>query len=165
VRSVRDDAGCKPIAIRDWRFTCMVRVGGAFDRVAVSADGKGMVPLAGAGLLALCAERVGLARALSGALAPMRRRRGRHDPGRVIGDLVVMLACGGDSVADMVVLGGQERLFGGVASQATARRAIAWLAEDPERLERLRAARARATARAWELAPGLMRSSSRSTRR
>ena len=129
----------------------MVKVDGAFDKVAVSADGKGMVPLAGAGLLALCADRVGLTRALSRALAPMRQRRGRHDPGRVIRDLAVMLACGGDSVADMIVLGGQERLFGGVASRATARRAIAWVAEDPERLELLRAARAKARARAWEL--------------
>jgi Transposase DDE domain group 1 len=81
----------------------------------------------------------------------MRRRRGRHDPGRVVRDLAVMLACGGDSVSDMVALGGQERLFGGIASQATARRAIAWIAEDPARLARLRAARARARARAWEL--------------
>jgi hypothetical protein len=44
----------------------MVKVDGALDKVAVSADGKGMVPLAGAGLLALCADRVGLTRALSG---------------------------------------------------------------------------------------------------
>ena len=129
----------------------MVTVDGAFDKVAVSADGKGMVPLAGAGLLALCADRVGVTRALSDAMAPMRQRRGRHDPGRVIRDLAVMLASGGDSVADMIVLGAQERLFGGVASQATARRAIAWVAADPARLERLRAARASARARAWEL--------------
>jgi len=129
----------------------MVKVDGAFDKVAVSADGKGMVGLAGAGLLALCADTVGLTGALSGAMAPIRRRRGRHDPGRVIRDLAVMLACGGDSVADMVALGGQERLFGGIASQATARRAIAWVAEDPERLGRLRAARAKARARVWEL--------------
>jgi Transposase DDE domain group 1 len=129
----------------------MVKVDGALDKVTVSADGKGMVPLAGAGLLALCADRVGVTRSLSRAMAPMRQRQGRHDPGRVIRDLAVMLASGGDSVADMVVLGGQERLFGGVASQATARRAIAWVAEDPGRLEALRAARARARARAWEL--------------
>ena len=129
----------------------MVKVDGAFDKLAVSADGNGMVGLAGAGLLALCADRVGLTRALSRALLGMRRRRGRHDPGQVVRDLAVVLASGGDSVSDMAALGGQERLFGAVASQATARRAIAWIAEDPARLERLRAARARARARAWEL--------------
>jgi len=129
----------------------MVRVDGALDKVAVSADGRGMVGLAGAGLLALCADRVGLTGALSVALLGMRRRRGRHDPGRVIRDLAVMLASGGDSVSDMAVLGGQERLFGAVASQATARRAIAWIAEDRGRLARLRAARVRARSRAWAL--------------
>ena len=113
----------------------------------------------------MCADRVGLPRAVSGAVAAMRQRRGRHDPGRVIRDLAVMLACGGDSVSDMVGLGGQERLFGGIASQATARRAIAWIAEDPARLARLRAARARARARAWELGARPGRSSSISTRR
>ncbi len=110
-----------------------------------------MVGLAGAGLLALCADRVGLTAALSRALLGMRRRRGRHDPGRVVRDLAVVLASGGDSVSDMAVLGGQERLFGAVASQATARRAIAWIAEDRARLARLRAARASARARAWKL--------------
>lgn len=129
----------------------MVKVDGAFDKVAVSADGKGMVPLAGAALFALSADRVGLTAALSRAMVGMRRRRGRHDPGRVVRDLAVMLAAGGDSVSDMAVLGGQERLFGGVASQATARRVIAWLAEDPGRLAALRAARAKARLRAWEL--------------
>lgn len=129
----------------------MVKVDGAFDKVAVSADGKGMASLAGAGLLTLCADRVGLTAALSRAMGPMRRRRGRHDPGRVVRDLAVMLAAGGEGISDMAVLGGQERLFGGVASQPTARRAVAWIAEDPERLGRLRAARAKARSRAWQL--------------
>ena len=52
----------------------MVKVDGALDKVAVSADGKGMVGLAGAGLLALCADRVGLTAALSRALWGTRRR-------------------------------------------------------------------------------------------
>lgn len=129
----------------------MVKVDGAFDKLTVSADGNGMVGLAGAGVFALCADRVGLTRALSRALLGMRRRQGRHDPGRVVRDLAVVLASGGDSVSDVAVLGGQERLFGAVASQATARRAIAWIAEDPARLGRLRAARASARARAWAL--------------
>jgi DDE family transposase len=129
----------------------MVQAGGALDKLGVTADGKGMVSLAGAGLLALCADRVGLTGALSRATWGMRRRRGRHDPGRVVRDLAVMLAAGGDSVSDLAALRGQERLFGGVASEATARRAIAWIAADRTRLEALRAARAKARARAWKL--------------
>jgi hypothetical protein len=102
-------------------------------------------------LFALCADRVGLTAALSQASLGIRRRQGRHDPGRVIRDLAVVLASGGDSVSDVAVLGGQERLFGAVASQATARRTIEWIAADPARLARLQTARAKARARAWKL--------------
>ncbi|MDQ5833760.1 MAG: transposase [Actinomycetota bacterium] len=112
----------------------MVQTDGVLDKVAVSADGKGMVPLAGAGLFALCADRVGLTKAIGRSMWGMRRRRGRHDPGRVVRDLAVMLAAGGDCVSDLAALRGQQRLFGAIASEATARRAIAWLAEDPARL-------------------------------
>lgn len=129
----------------------MVQMDGALDKLQVTADGKGMVSLAGAGLLALCADRVGLTRALSRGVWGMRRRRGRHDPGRVLRDLAVMLAAGGDSVCDLAALRGQTKLLGAVASDATARRAIAWVAEEPARLAALRSARATARARAWKL--------------
>ncbi len=129
----------------------MVQTDGALGKVQVTADGSAMVSLAGAGLLALCADRVGLTESVSRGLWGMRRRRGRHDPGRVVRDLAVMLAAGGDSVCDLAGLRGQERLFGAVASDATARRAIAWIAGDPGRLEALRRARAKARARAWKM--------------
>jgi len=48
--------------------------------VEVRADGEGVVSHAGAALLAEAADRLGLTRALSGGLAPMRQRRGGHDP-------------------------------------------------------------------------------------
>ena len=63
--------------------------------VDVAADGEGVVSHAGAALLGEVADRVGLTKELSGALAGVRERRGRHDPGRVIRDLAVMLADGG----------------------------------------------------------------------
>ena len=37
--------------------------------------------------------------ALSEALAPMCKRRRRHDPGKVISDLAVTIAGGGDALA------------------------------------------------------------------
>jgi DDE family transposase len=129
----------------------MVQTDGTLEKLQVTADGNGMVSLAGAGLLALCADRVGLTQALSRGVWGMRRRRGRHDPGRVLRDLALMLAAGGDSVCDLAALRGQTKLLGAVASDATARRAIAWVAENPARLEALRAARATARARAWKL--------------
>jgi hypothetical protein len=119
--------------------------------VNVAADGAGLVSHAGAGLLGEVADRVGLTRALSGALAGVRERRGRHDPGRVTRDLAVMLADGGDCLSDLKAVRDQEPLFGAVASDSTAFRLIDRIAGEPGTLDAIRAARAAARERAWEL--------------
>jgi len=117
--------------------------------VEVASDGAGLVSHAGAALVAEAAERLGLTRELSRGLAAMRQRRGGHDPGRVVRDLAVMLADGGDCLADLRAVRDQEPLFGPVASDATAFRVIDAIAGDPALLEALRAARARAREHAW----------------
>jgi Transposase DDE domain group 1 len=117
--------------------------------VEVASDGEGLVSHAGAGLLAEVADRLGLTAALSEGLAGMRERRGGHDPGRVVRDLAVMLADGGDCLADLRAVREQEPLFGAVASDATAFRVVAAIAADPVLLGALREARARARANAW----------------
>jgi hypothetical protein len=117
--------------------------------VEVRADGEGLVSHAGAALLAEAADRLGLTRALSGGLAGMRQRRGGHDPGRVVRDLAVMLADGGDCLADLRAIRDQQPLFGAVASNATAFRVIDEIAADPALLAAVRDARACARARAW----------------
>ena len=124
--------------------------------VDVVADGDGLVSLAGAALLAEAADRLGLTDALSRALAAMRERRGKHDPGQVVRDLAVMLADGGDCLADLRAVRDQQVLFGPVASDATAFRVIDRIASDPALLEALRSARAWARANAWAagVAPG-----------
>jgi hypothetical protein len=119
--------------------------------VEVTSDGDGVVSHAGSALLAQVADKVGLTRALSAALGEPGLRAGSHDRGRVIRDLAVMLADGGDCLADLRALGDQQALFGAVASSSTAFRVIDRIASDPEGLERLRAAHARARARAWKL--------------
>jgi hypothetical protein len=119
--------------------------------VDVTPDGEGLVSHAGSALLAQVADKTGLTRALSGALAGLRQRRGGHDPGRVVRDLAVMLADGGDCLADLRAVRDQQALFGPVASDATAFRAIDRIASDPAGLDRLRAAHARARARVWLL--------------
>jgi hypothetical protein len=93
---------------------------GRFFTVDVAADGEGLVSHAGAALLGEVADRVGLTRELSRALEGVRERRGRHDPGRVIRDLAVMLADGGDCLSDLRAVRDQEPLFGQVASDSTA---------------------------------------------
>jgi len=119
--------------------------------VDVTADGAGLVSHAGAALLAETADRVGLTRELSRVLAGVRERRGKHDPGRVIRDLAVMLADGGDCLSDLRAVRDQQPLFGPVASDTTAFRLIDRIAGDPVLLGALREARARARTCAWEL--------------
>ena len=72
----------------------------------------------------------------------LRVRESGHDPGRVAVDLAVMLADGGEAIADLAVLRNQSALFGPVASDPTAWRLLSNL--DAAVLARLRQARARA---------------------
>lgn len=120
------------------------------ESVQVLADADALTFRAGTALLTGLADRVGLTRALSRALQDVRKRRSRHDPGRTVRDLAVMLADGGDCLSDLGALRDQPVLFGEVASHATAWRALAAL--DGCRLEAVRAARARARKRVWQLA-------------
>ena len=47
-----------------------------------------------------------------------------HLPGRVLADLAVMIADGGDALAHLATLRDQDKLFGPVASDATAWRVL-----------------------------------------
>ena len=120
------------------------------ERLQVVADADGLTSRAGTALVAGVADRVGLTAGLSAALEGLRERRSRHDPGRVVRDLAVALADGGDCLADLRALRDQEPLFGEVASDATAWRTLAVL--DERRLRAIRAARAEARRRVWERA-------------
>ncbi|MCA1699373.1 MAG: transposase, partial [Actinobacteria bacterium] len=119
--------------------------------VEVTADGEGLVSHAGSALLAQVADKTGLTGALSGALWGVRERRAGHDPGRVVCDLAVMLADGGDCLADLRSVRDQQPLFGEVASDSTAFRVIERIAQNPALFEELRAARAKAREHAWKL--------------
>jgi hypothetical protein len=100
-------------------------------------------------LLADLADAAGLSAAFSDALCRLRERRAGHDPGRVLVDLAVMLADGGETISDLAALRDQPELFGTVASTATAWRVLD--AVDEHALDRLRHARAVARERAWLL--------------
>ena len=127
-----------------------VKPNSLIESVQVVADAEGLTSRAGTALVAALADRVGLTAALSEALAGLRERRSRHDPGRVVRDLALTLADGGDCLADLRALRDQESLFGAVASDATAWRALAAL--DERRLVTIRQARAQARRRVWEQA-------------
>jgi hypothetical protein len=76
-----------------------------------------------------------------------------HDPGKIVADLAVALALGGDRLADIAVLREQPGLAGPVASDPVVSRLVRSLAEDgPAALAAIRSARATARERAWALA-------------
>ena len=119
--------------------------------VEVTSDGAGLVSHAGTALVARVADKLGLTKALSLRLAMIKQRRRGHDPGRVIRDLAVMLADGGECVSDLGAVRDQKALFGPVASDSTAFRVVDRVAAEPALMEALRVAHARARERFWEL--------------
>ena len=122
-------------------------------RVAVSADGRGLVSQAGAVLLRETMRVTGLARGLSENLQRWRAPRAVHDPGKVIADLAAAVALGGDCLADIAVLREQPGFAGPVASDPLVSRLVSHLAADlPQALKAVRGVRAAARERAWELA-------------
>jgi hypothetical protein len=96
---------------------------------------------------------VGLRPALSGAMARWRAGRARHDPGKVLLDVAIALALGGDCLADVAAVRAQRDLFGMVASDPTVCRLFATLSADAVTADRavaaLRLARAGARKRVW----------------
>jgi hypothetical protein len=126
---------------------------GRYPRLAVDGHGSSVVPNAGAVLLLRTAEAVGLDAALSQAIKPWRRPLARHDPGKILLDLAVSLAVGGDCLADLAQLRAAPEVFGPVASDPTVSRLIDTLAADaPAALAAIASARAVARATAWSLA-------------
>jgi hypothetical protein len=120
-------------------------------RFDVTADGDGLVGHAGAALLIELADRLGLPAELDRWAARGQPGRARYRAGKVLTDLAVMLADGGDCLSDLAALRDQPGLFGPVASTPTAWRVIERLAQGGERsLAGLRLARAQARRRAWQ---------------
>ena len=85
-------------------------------KIAVSGDGRGIVSQAGALLVTEAARVAGLAAGLSAGLARWRPSRAVHDPGKMVMDLAVAVALGGDCLADVGVLRAESAVFGPVAS-------------------------------------------------
>jgi hypothetical protein len=124
-----------------------------YPRVRVDGAGKGVVSQAGGALLTATIRAAGLDLALAAALAPWRKPLAIHDPAKVLLDLAVALALGGDCLADIALLRAEPGVYGLVASDPTVSRTIDALAMDaPAALKAIDAARAIARERAWTLA-------------
>lgn len=130
------------------RNTVKVNATTQLSRIKVSRDISGLTSRAGTALLAGLSDAIGLTESLVRGLA-VHSRSVRHDPGRIVRDIAVMIADGGDALTDLGALRDQEVLFGQVASDATAYRALERL--DAGALAHVRGSLAAARARVWAL--------------
>jgi hypothetical protein len=121
-------------------------------RIEISTDGVGLVSRAGVALLRELTIKTGLGTGWSTALLDTYQGLPVHLPGRVLADLAVMIADGGDALAHLATLRDQDKLFGPVASDATAWRVLDRV--DDEHLARVRQVRAGARERAWAAGAG-----------
>jgi hypothetical protein len=111
------------------------------------------VSRAGVALLRELTEDTGLADGWTDALLDTYKAGPVvHDPGRVLADLAVVIADGGDALAHLATLRDQDKLFGTVASDATAWRCVERV--DEEHLARLQAVRSAVRERAWAAGAG-----------
>jgi Transposase DDE domain group 1 len=103
---------------------------GLYPRVHVDTKGTPVVSQAGGVALVETVRAAGLDRSLSRSLAPWRKPMAIHGPGKVIADLAVAVALGGDCLADVALLRAEPAVFGAVASDPTVSRTIDALAAD-----------------------------------
>jgi len=114
----------------------------------VEVGGHGVVSHIGSAATRMLADRTGLTGALSGVLA----RRGfvpLHDRGRVLTDLAVAIAGGATTIGEIDTLRHQGELFGLVASDTTAWRALTECSGAT--LARVSRARAKVRRHVWDL--------------
>jgi Transposase DDE domain group 1 len=120
------------------------------ERLAVMEGDTQVAAEVGLHLVGELADRSGLTSAYSAAVPWTGERAPIHDRGRLLAQLAVMLAGGGECVADLAALRDQPALFGEVASAPTAWRAVQEI--DEAVLDALWAARAQARAKVWAAA-------------
>ncbi|MFI9082399.1 transposase, partial [Streptomyces sioyaensis] len=129
---------------------------GSYPRVRVRGDGRAVVSQAGSVLLVETVRKTGLDQAISAALVQWRRPRAVHDPRKILVDLALAVALGGDCLSDVALLRSEPAVFGPVASDPTVTRLIDTLAASGGKaLTAIRAARSEVRQRVWELAGDL----------
>ena len=111
------------------------------------------VSQAGAVLLTDTLHATGLAASLREALGPWTKPLAEHHAAKVLLDLAMTLAIGGEVARDTDLLRCEPGLFGSVASAPTISRTLTTLAQDaPAVVEAISRARRAARERAWTMA-------------
>ena len=90
----------------------MVKVTGIYPRVGVDSGEVAAVGHAGGVLLTETVRVTGLGRCLSAALARWRKPLAHHDPAKVVLDLAITLAVGGDAMSDIATVPAEPALYG-----------------------------------------------------
>ncbi|GEC04733.1 hypothetical protein SSP24_23880 [Streptomyces spinoverrucosus] len=101
---------------------------GSYPHVRVEVGGRRVVSQAGAVLLVETIRKTGLDQAMSAALAPWRKHRTVHDPGKVLLDVALAVALGGDCLADVGMVGVSDRRFGHSSPSVTSPASYATIA-------------------------------------
>ncbi|HUZ40635.1 MAG TPA: IS1380 family transposase [Acidimicrobiales bacterium] len=89
------------------------------NRVSVEPGGKGVAAHVGPHALGSLADALGLGSALTSCIEPSGERPLRHDRGKVLMQMALVLTGGGESCADVEHLRAQSELFGDVPSDST----------------------------------------------
>ena len=124
---------------------------GFYPSVRVDSSGEGVVSQAGGVVLTSMVKGSGIVAGLSEALAPWRKPFAIHNPGKILTDLALSLATGGDCVSDVDRLRNQPELYGLIASDPTISRLFKVLsaARPDKALAAINTARAAARAHVW----------------
>jgi len=129
-------------------------VTGFYPSVPADSAGTGVVSQAGGMILTDVVRVSGIGASLSEVLLPWRKPLAVHDPAKILTDLSVSLATGGDCLSDVDRLRAQPQIYGRVASDATVSRLITALSTiTPDKaLTAINTARAAARAHVWAAA-------------
>lgn len=127
---------------------------GFYPSVRVDWPGAGVVSQAGGLILTDTVHFSGIGAGLSEALSPWRKPFAVPDPRKILTDLRLSSATGGDCLADVDRLRSQPQVYGWVASDAAVSRLVTTLSTiAPTRaLAVISTARAAARSHVWELA-------------
>jgi hypothetical protein len=123
-----------------------------YPRLHIDTAPSNAVGQAGGMLLTETVHTSGLGHHLKQALAAWKKPFAIHEPGKILTDVAITLALGGDALSDSSVLRDEPDLYGPVASNPTITRLIRTLAANADdAVAAINTVRAAARARVWEL--------------
>jgi hypothetical protein len=116
--------------------------------VGVESGGHGVAAHVGLHALGALADQLGLGSSLSSRISPRGERAPLHDRGKILVQMALVLAGGGESCADIEHLRSQHEMFGSVPSDSTVFRTLHEF--DAKQRRELLSALAEVRAKVWK---------------